>query len=174
MIREVRQELRAKAQRGDAEAFAGLIAPHAAFIFAVVRRCLLSEAAALEVLEASALDLFAERDQWTEGLDREWLRRAARRAFSRAPPGTAAAPELAAAPLAGRDWPEDSEALRPALEASLRELPAGARTAVVLRDAGGLEDGEIAAASGLEALAARRLVHTGRCALTRAIDRSLS
>lgn len=166
----VPEELRARARRGDVAAFAELIAPDAGRVFALVRRCTLSEEAGFDVLGTSALELFARRGQWSGELGREWLLRAARRVFSRAAKEGGALPGPDASPLAGGPWPVDPEVLGPALEAALRELPAVARAAVVLCDAGGLREGELATASGLTAGEVRRLVHAGRCALLRALD----
>jgi DNA-directed RNA polymerase specialized sigma24 family protein len=166
-------ETPAIAKRPEVDSFVALTAPQRAHVYAVLLRCLSSPDAALEVLGESALEVLSDRSRSNADPRRAWLLAAARRVFDRCPPEALGPPALDASPLQGDLWPDDSDALREAIDASLAELPSFTRAAVVL-NAGGLDDAEIASCSGLEVSRVRRAVHAGRCALTRSVDRRLN
>ncbi len=163
----------ASAKHTDVDDFVALAASQRAHVYAVLLRCLSSPDAALEVLGESALEVLSDGSRSNSDPRRAWLLAAARRVFGNVPWETLGLPVLDTSPLQGGLWPDDSDALREAIDASLAELPAIARAAVVF-NAGGLDDREIGGASGLEASQVRRIVHAGRCALTRAVDRRLN
>jgi RNA polymerase sigma-70 factor (ECF subfamily) len=171
-------ELIRRAQGGDQDAFAQLVAMHAARVMNLLRRFGLTAAEADEVgqevfLRAwRGLPRFEERAQFSTWLYRIAFNEAKRRVARRPPVGAEPHGErddvVAALPESSLLGPEalalDHE-FEQTLQTALSELPAGWREAVVLRDLQGLSTRDAAAVADVREAAFKSRLHRGRMQL---------
>jgi len=165
--------LLARAQRGDEDAFAQIVAAHADQVYGALRRFGLSPGDADEVAQEvfvrawRSLDRFQGRSRLSTWLYRIAFNEAQRR-LSRTRTdhvgeealGVLAAPlgERPDARLAGRELEE-------MVRRALAGLPADLRAAVVLRDLEGLSSAEAAEVAGVREAAFKSRLHRGRMRL---------
>jgi RNA polymerase sigma-70 factor (ECF subfamily) len=171
-------ELIRRAQGGDEDAFASLVAMHADRVSGALRRFGLTAAEADEVAQEvfvrawRGLPGFAERARLSTWLYRIAFNEAQRQ-LSRRPARPAVGDSdgedgLASIPASPQLEPDaqtlDHEFER-ALEVALAQLPAEWRAAVVLRDLEGLSTREAAEVVGVSEAAFKSRLHRGRMAL---------
>lgn len=172
-------ELIRRAQAGDQDAFAELVAMHADRVSGALRRFGLDAGEADEVSQEvflrawRGLPRFQERARLSTWLYRIAFNEAQRRLAHRPPPGAEAAEPDRGDPVTS--LPEDTQ-LGPearaldqdflrALELALDRLPPEWRAAVVLRDVEGLSTREAAEVAGLGEAAFKSRLHRGRMQL---------
>jgi RNA polymerase sigma-70 factor (ECF subfamily) len=163
---------------GDQDAFAELVAMHAARVYGALRRFGLDANEADEVAQEvfvrawRGLPRFEERAKLSTWLYRiafnEAQRRLSRRVPHRAEPDPEADDSIASLPESPDLAPEaqtlDHE-FEQTLERALDQLPADLRAAVVLRDVEGLSTQEAAEVAGVRQAAFKSRLHRGRMQL---------
>jgi RNA polymerase sigma-70 factor (ECF subfamily) len=173
-------ELIRRAQAGDQDAFAELVAMHAERVYGALRRFGLTAGEADEVSQEvflrawRGLPRFQERSRVSTWLYRIAFNEAQRRLAHRPPPpADATDPDrgddaVVSFPDATQRGPEaqalDQDFLR-TLEQALERLPPEWRAAVVLRDVEGLSTREAAEVAGLGEAAFKSRLHRGRMQL---------
>jgi RNA polymerase sigma-70 factor (ECF subfamily) len=172
------RELIRRARSGDQDAFAELVAMHAALVYGALRRLGLDAGEADEVAQEvfvrawRGLPRFEERSQLSTWLYRiafnEAQRRLSRRSQRRAESDPDGNDEIAALPESSHLAPEaqtlDHE-FEQTLEHALDQLPEDWRIAVVLRDLEGLSTREAAEVAGVRQAAFKSRLHRGRMQL---------
>jgi RNA polymerase sigma-70 factor (ECF subfamily) len=172
------RELIRRARAGDQDAFAELVTAHSDRVYSALRRFGLDASEADEVAQEvfvrawRGLSRFEERSQFSTWLYRIAFNEAQRRLGRRTPPSAQADSDrnelIASVPESPSLGPEaqtlDREFER-ALEASLAQLPADRRAAVVLRDIEGLSAHEAAQVVGVREAAFKSRLHRGRMQL---------
>jgi RNA polymerase sigma-70 factor (ECF subfamily) len=167
-----------RARTGDQDAFAELVAAHAARVYSALRRFGLDAGEADEVSQEvflrawRGLPRFEERAQLSTWLYRiafnEAQRRLSRRVPRRAEPDPGRDDAIASLPespdLAPEEQTLDRE-LEQIVERALDELPGDWRMAVVLRDLEGLSTREAAEVAGVGEAAFKSRLHRGRMEL---------
>jgi RNA polymerase sigma-70 factor (ECF subfamily) len=171
-------ELLRRAQGGDEDAFAQLVAMHADRVYGTLRRFGLDPTEADEVAQEvflrawRGLPRFEQRAQFSTWLYRIAFNEAQRR-LGRRPPAAVSAdadgPDPIAAIPDSPDHEPDARALErelgEAVDAALSQLPPVLRSAVILRDLEGLSTDEAAAVAGVRPAAFKSRLHRGRLAL---------
>ena len=172
------RDLVRRAQGGDEDAFAELVALHGARVLRTLRHFGLDEREADEVAQEvflrawRGLSRFEERSQLSTWLYRIAHNEAHRRRARRDPPDARAGAGLddpiAVVPEPSAFGPEAQTLSREfdrVLDRALVELPASWREAVVLRDIEGLSTEEAARIVGVRQAAFKSRLHRGRMAL---------
>jgi RNA polymerase sigma-70 factor (ECF subfamily) len=167
-----------RARAGDQDAFAELVAMHAARVYSALRRFGLDPAEADEVAQEvfvrawRGLPRFQERAQLSTWLYRiafnEAQRHLSRRVLPRAQQDTDGNDAIVSLPESPDLAPEaqvlDHE-FEQTIERALDQLPADWRAAVVLRDIEGLSTQEAAEVAGIRQAAFKSRLHRGRMQL---------
>jgi RNA polymerase sigma-70 factor (ECF subfamily) len=171
--RRIERELVRDAQRGDHEAFGGLIRLHRERAYAVARAIVTTHEDAEDALQDGFLHAYRALDRFRpEQPFGAWLHRIvanaaldlARRRKVRA---AEQLPETLAQPF--RD-PAESDELRRRLTEALAILAARQRAVIVLHDVEGFTHGEIGAMLGIPEGTARSDLHHARAALRRVLE----
>jgi RNA polymerase sigma-70 factor (ECF subfamily) len=172
------RDLIRRARTGDQDAFAELVALHAARVYDALRRFGLDPDEADEVAQEvfvrawRGLPRFEERAQLSTWLYRiafnEAQRQLSRRLPRRVEPDPEADDAIASLPESP-DLAPDAQTLdrefEQTLERALEQLPADWRAAVVLRDLEGLSTEEAAEVAGVRQAAFKSRLHRGRMQL---------
>lgn len=160
------------AQRGDAEAFAGLVRLHQRRAYAVARAIVLSHEDAEDAVQEGFLHAFRALDRFVAGQSfGAWLHRIVANAAldltrRRRVRDADELPETVASPF--RDPAEDGD-LRARLDAALGTLSERQRSVIVLHDVEGFKHGEIGSMLGIPEGTSRSDLHHARAALRRAL-----
>lgn len=171
---EVRRDdegLVAEARQGDAAAFSELVNRHQHEVYTLALRLTSDRDLAADVAQEAlvrawrALPRFRGEARFSTWLHRitvntAWSQRARARRHRHESIDEVVI-DLRANETTPEDWGEAAD-LRPRLLAALRELPAGMRAVVVLKDVQGWSHGEIAEALDITVAAAKVRLHRGR------------
>jgi RNA polymerase sigma-70 factor (ECF subfamily) len=171
---EVRRDdegLVAEARQGDAAAFSELVNRHQHEVYTLALRLTSDRDLAADVAQEAlvrawrALPRFRGEARFSTWLHRitvntAWSQRARARRHRHESIDEVVI-DLRADETTPEDWGEAAD-LRPRLLAALRELPAGMRAVVVLKDVQGWSHGEIAEALDITVTAAKVRLHRGR------------
>jgi RNA polymerase sigma-70 factor, ECF subfamily len=168
-------ELIRRAQAGDQDAFAELVAIHADRVYRALRRFGLDPGEADEVVQEvflrawRGLARFEERARFSTWLYRIAFNEAQRQLSRRVPPRAEPDPDrddpivsLAESPHLGPEARALDHEFEQRLDQALTQLPAEWRAAVVLRDIEGLSTQEAAGIVGVRQAAFKSRLHRGR------------
>lgn len=167
-------ELVDRARRGDLDAFEALVRRHSPRVHTVALRVLGDRADAEEATQDTFVQVwkglagFRGESRFTTWVHRICVNRCSR-ILRRRGPRPEPLPEL----VDGRPGPAEVALLRDelaAVESALRLLTAEQRSALVLRDFGGLSYGEVAEVLGTSLTAARSRIHRARLELVHRLD----
>jgi RNA polymerase sigma-70 factor (ECF subfamily) len=160
------------AQRGDAEAFAGLVRLHQRRAYAVARAIVLSHEDAEDAVQEGFLHAYKALDRFRpDQAFGAWLHRIVANAAldiarRRKVRDADELPESVASPF--RD-PAEADELRRRLEGALTQLSDRQRAVIVLHDVEGFKHAEIGAILGIPEGTARSDLHHARAALRRTL-----
>lgn len=171
------EELAARAQDGDLDAFEALVVRHGGGVIAALERLLGDHHQACDAAQDAWIKVHRALGRYRRGASfRPWLfaialnqGRDALRSRRRRPGGSAAPLELL--PAHGASDPDQSSPERSAIAAALAAIDGAFREAVVLVDVVGLGYAEAAAALGCAEGTVKSRVHRGRVAFRDAYER---